>query len=152
MAVKLTLRDDGTIETIEAGSPQEARDAYLELLRNGSRPRKSRHAGVENGDPRTSGSSDDFPEPAKKLVHVLAASPQGMKTSDVSRTLGVAPRGVGGSIMSLTNWGKHHGFSKGQLITKERVADGHGKMVRKIKINEDFVKLVREGKIQGFVF
>src|SRR5438105_3940941 len=151
MSVKVILRADGSIESIEAPSPKEVQETYVELLRNGGRTRNARANGAGN-KPEASAKDDGFPEAAKKLVRTLAAFPQGMKTSDVARTLGVAPRGVGGSIMSLTNWGKHHKFAKSKLIIKERVPDGQGKMIRKIRITEEFVKLIREGKIPGFVF
>lgn len=135
MSIRLKL--DGTVE---ADSVEEL-IAYQNSLRGGRARGSSRQLEAE--------SEERLPEAARKLVMCLLHFPDGMNTADVAKELGVEPKGVGGSVTSLTAWGRRHNFTKKQLLEKERRVDGHGHVVRRIALSDRFRKMVEKGEVPG---
>jgi hypothetical protein len=68
-----------------------------------------------------------------------------MNTADVAKSLGVGPRGIGGFVTALSNWGKRNGYTKKQLLVKGRRADDRN--VRTLALNKNFRQILKEGKI-----
>jgi len=143
MAIRLRMKE-GPFEFIEADSAEELASAYQQFLRaNG---RKGR---MPIDVPSASGANEALPANALKLVRLLLPKPQGMNSHDVARELGVEPRGLGGFVTSLSNWGRRHNLTKKQIITKERRANGHGHLVRNLALTDRFRQMIQDGKIKG---
>jgi hypothetical protein len=140
MAVRLTLKDGSVFE---ADSVEDVARFYQQLSRNGSRAKGF----VDR--PQSTDSEDSLPDHAKRLVSALLPASDGLDTAAVATALGVEPRGIGGYVTSLTAWGKRRGLVKKQLVQKERRANGHGRMVRRIKVTDFFRKMISEGKVPG---
>ncbi len=134
--MSIRLKPDGTVE---ADSVEEL-VAYQRSLRNGQPSKILRAEQPGEGE-------EPLPEAAEKLVRLLLRSADGMDTADVAISLGVDPKGVGGSVTSLTSWGRRHGFSKKQLIVKDRRENGHGRMVRRLALSERFRKMIEQGEV-----
>jgi hypothetical protein len=146
MSVRLKLGRDGTIEAVEADTVEELMAYHHQYAsRDGNSAKKTARA------QRSSAEDEDerLPEAAEKLVKVLLSATDGMNTTDVARTFGVKPRGVGGSVNSLIAWGKKRNLKRGQLLIKGRRANGDGHMARTIALAGFFRKMIREGKVPG---
>lgn len=139
MSIRLKL--DGTVE---ADTPEEL-VAYQYASRNGGasskKPARSRAA---------SGDEEMLPVSAQKLIEILFPATNGLVTSDVAKALGLSePKAIGGSVTSLTAWGRRHNFTKKQLLIKSRRSNGNGHNVRVMGLTESFRKAIREGKVPG---
>jgi hypothetical protein len=131
------------VHVSEFDTPEEL-VAYQHASRNGGtntkRPRGRRVSGEDEG----------LPEAALKLVKSLLPHPDGVNTSEMAKELGLnEAKGIGGSVTSLTSWGRRHNFSKKQLIKKTRRVNGHGHNVRVMALTESFRKMIKEGKVPG---
>lgn len=80
-------------------------------------------------------------------MDLLLPHPDGVNGEDVSKALGVDPRGVSGYILSLVNWGAQRGLKKKQMVARERRANGHGRMVRRIMLTTSFRKMIEAGEV-----
>jgi hypothetical protein len=139
--MSVRLKPDGTVEF---DTPEEL-VAYQHASRNGSTNAKR-----PRGRPRASGDDEELPESALKLVKLLLPQPDGVNTSDVAKALGLnEAKGIGGSVTSLTSWGRRHNLNKKQLIKKTRRVNGHGHNVRIMALAESFRKMIKEGKVPG---
>jgi hypothetical protein len=147
MSVRLKLRNDGSIEAVEADTVAELVGYHQQYAsRNGTAPTKKgpriKYSPGEEGD-------EPLPEAAEKLVKLLFSASDGMDTGDIAVKFGVEPKGVGGSVTSLTAWGRRHNLSKKQLLRKERRENGHGHFVRRLALSDHFRKMIKEGKVPG---
>jgi hypothetical protein len=89
---------------------------------------------------------DALPETAASLVDILLPAHEGMDTADIAKSLRVGPRGIGGFVVALSNWGKKHGYTKKQLVTKGRRIEA-GKSVRTMTLTKAFRQVLKEGRI-----
>jgi hypothetical protein len=92
------------------------------------------------------GTLDALPDTANKLVKLLLPVQDGLDTADVAKSLGVGPRGIGGFVTALSNWGKRNGFTKKQLLVKGRRSRGD-RIVRTLTLNNHFRQALKEGRI-----
>jgi hypothetical protein len=140
--MSLRLKPDGTVE---ADTPEEL-VAYQFASRNGA-PNPNKKAPRVR---RIVGDEEPIPESAQKLIALLFPEPKGLITSDVAKALGLSePKAIGGSVTSLTAWGRRHNFTKKQLLTKTRRSNGSGHNVRVMALTENFRKMIKEGKVPG---
>jgi hypothetical protein len=117
--------------------------AYQKASRNGSRRTRAESSASDANE-------DALPETARRLVEVLFDAPDGMDTAEAAKALGMREaKGIGGFVASLTGWGRRHNLKKRQLVVKERRPDGKGHNVRRIRLGEQFRKMVKEGKVPG---
>lgn len=140
--MSVRLKPDGTLEF---DTPEEL-VAYQSATRNGAA-----NAPRRVGRPRrVSGDDEPLPESALKLVKFLLPEPNGVNTSEMAHALGLKEaKGIGGSVTSLTSWGRRHNLNRKQLITKTRRVNGHGHNVRFMALAESFRKMIKEGKVPG---
>ena len=139
MAIRLRLADGSTVES---DSVDELAKFYQQLSRNGHQNAKTEPV----GSPRPNDAMDSLPETAASLVKLLLPAPDGLDTAVVAKSLGVGPRGIGGFVVALSNWGRKHGFTKKQLVTKGRRIDG-GRSVRTMTLTKTFRQVLKEGRI-----
>jgi len=143
MAIRLKLDRDGRIEAIEVDSVEEAIAYQRQAHRNGT---------VSKGEnrPAATGTDDALPVAAQKLVELLMVEPHGVETSTLAAVLGLKEaKAIGGTVTSLTSWGRRNGLTKRNLLVKGRKANGHGKTVRTMALSESFRKMINEGKVPG---
>jgi hypothetical protein len=139
MAIRLRLAD-GT--TVESDSVEDLARFYHQLsVRNGHRSSKNEPAPMQ-----IDGTLDALPDTANKLVKLLLPVQDGLDTADVAKSLGVGPRGIGGFVTALSNWGKRNGFTKKQLLVKGRRSRGD-RIVRTLTLNNHFRQALKEGRI-----
>jgi hypothetical protein len=143
VSIRLKLRVDGTVESVEVDSVKEAIE-YQELL-----ARKGPRTETAKSDDKTWAGPvyEPLPDAALKLVKVLYGHATGLETTKVAEALGVDPKGVGGSVTSLTAWGRKHGIQKKYLIEKVRKRDSEGHSVRRIFLSHNFVRLIKKGDV-----
>jgi hypothetical protein len=143
MAIRLRLAD-GT--SVESDNVEDLARFYQHLSRNGDHKQKKSQTvlATENGN----GDLEPLPETASGLVKLLFAEQDGLDTSVLAKGLGVGPRGIGGFITSLSNWGRRNGFaSKKHLLVKGRRADD--KSIRTMTLHKHFRQVLKEGKVPG---
>jgi hypothetical protein len=146
MPIRFKLRSDGTIESVEVDSVEEA-IAYQEHAKhNGARATNS----AAISPPGSLGASakedmEPLPAAAHRLVKLLFEQNDGLDTAQIGSALGVESKGVGGSVTSLTSWGRRYGLGKKQLLTKTRRKDHQGRSVRRIALSYKFRKMIDEG-------
>ena len=137
MAIRLKLAD-GT--TVESDNVEDLTKFYQQLSsRNG-------HQKAEPAPVRVDGMLDPLPDTANSLVKLLLPAQDGLDTADVAKSLGVGPRGIGGFVTALSNWGKGNGFTKKQLLVKGRRPHGD-RSVRTLALHKNFRQVLKEGKI-----
>jgi len=139
MAIRLKLAD-GT--SVESDSVEELAKFYQQLSRNGHQTPK------EHATLRVSGTLESLPDTATALVKLLLPANDGLDTSDVAKSLSVGPRGIGGFVTALSNWGKRNGYTKKQLLVKGRRMSGD-RSVRTMMLNKNFRQILKEGKVPG---
>lgn len=151
MAIRQIRREDGSVE-IEADSVQE----FVEFQRlssssNGTKAAQGAANRASAGDGKSH--SATIPEAARKLVRLLYDSPAdiSVSTADLAKSLGFKEaKAVGGSVTSLTSWGKHNQLTKRQMIVRGRNRmSADGKTIRTMALTETFRKMLKEGKVAG---
>jgi hypothetical protein len=146
MSVRLKLRDDGTIEAVEADTVEELVAYHQQYSSRDANSAKK----ISRAQHFTPDSEDEkLPEAAEKLVRLLISENDSMNTSDIAEIFGVKPRGVGGSVNSLIAWGKKRNLKRSQLLIKGRRANGNGHLARTIALTGFFRKMIKEGKVPG---
>src|ERR1700733_3791519 len=99
---------------------------------------------------RVARDEEPIPESAQKLITLLLPAQNGLVTSDVAKALGLnETKAIGGSVTSLTAWGRRHNYTKKQLLTKTRRTNANGHNVRVMALTESFRKMLKEGKVPG---
>ena len=88
---------------------------------------------------------EPLPTAAHRLVKLLFEQKDGLETAQIGSALGVESKGVGGSVTSLTSWGRRYGLGKKQLLTKMRRTNDQGHSVRRIALSYKFRKMIDEG-------
>jgi hypothetical protein len=140
--MSIKLRPDGTVE---ADTPEELVAYQRHFSKNGHAKPAKRMAQSGLGD-------DDgmLPEAATKLVKLLWTRPQGMETRDIAKAFGLDhAKGIGGSVTSLTAWGRRRDLKKKQLLVKTRRVDGSGHTSRILSLSDFFRKMIMEGRVPG---
>lgn len=140
--MSLRLRLDGTVE---ADTPEELVAYQRQFSRNGHPKLAKRAMQSALGD-------DDgmLPEAATKLVKLLWTRPQGMETRDIAKAFGLDhAKGIGGSVTSLTAWGRRRDLKNKQLLVKTRRVDESGHTARILSLTDFFRKMVMEGRVPG---
>jgi hypothetical protein len=145
MAIKLKLAD-GT--SVEADSVKELAEFYQHLGRNGHSVKAVTPPDISQPPALQAAPVEPLPPTAVELLQLLLSSTEPIDTAEVSETLGVKPRGIGGYILALTNWGKRNGYHRKQILLKDR-RKAEGKSVRTITLTKSFRQQLREGKIAG---
>jgi hypothetical protein len=148
MAIRFKLKPDGTIESVEVDSVEEA-IAYQEGAKHKNNRASSTGVTPPSPSPNTPGKEDIDPLPvaALRLVKLLHEQADGLDTAQIGTALGVESKGVGGSVTSLTSWGRRYGLTKKQLLTKTRRTNDQGRSVRRIALSYKFRKMIDEGKV-----
>ncbi|MGC1621075.1 MAG: hypothetical protein WA765_21485 [Candidatus Acidiferrum sp.] len=146
MAIRFKLRTDGTIESVEVDSVDEAIAYQEQVKHSGARATNSYAA----APPAPTGAStkedlEPLPTAAHRLVKLLFEQKDGLDTAQIGSALGVESKGVGGSVTSLTSWGRRYGLGKKQLLTKMRRTNDQGRSVRRIALSYKFRKMIDEG-------
>src|ERR1051326_6610122 len=130
----VTIKPDGTVIF---DTPEEYA-VYQAASRNGA----GNHAKKASRSRRISGEEEPLPEAALKLVKYLLPIPGGVNTTDMAHALGLAEaKGIGGSVTSLTAWGRRHNLTKKQMLVKTRRANGNGHNARIMALHESFRKM-----------
>src|SRR5437879_3953789 len=138
MAIRLKL-PDGT--AVESDSIEDLAKFYQQLSRNGHQSPQAEPAPV-----RVNGKLESLPDTAAALVKLLIPAHDGLDTSNVAKSLGVGPRGIGGFVTALSNWGKRNGYTKKQLLVKGRRMSGN-RSVRTMMLNRNFRQTLKEGRV-----
>src|ERR1700689_1566177 len=129
MAIRFKLRPDESIESVEVDSVEEA-IAYQEHARhrNGNRSTSTvtPYAFPPSSDAPSKEDMEALPTAAHRLVKLLFEQMDGLDTAQIGKALGVESKGVGGSVTSLTSWGRRYGLAKKQLLTKMRQTNDQG--------------------------
>jgi hypothetical protein len=148
MSVRLKFEKDGSIEAI-ADSVEELIAYHQRFAAQNGSANLTRRSEPPKNSP-LSESDDSLPEAALRLVKHLYQAQGEVKTSDLQHAFGLSePRAIGGTVTSLTSWGRRHNLSKKQILIKGRRANGNGHTVRTMALTESFRKMIREGKVPG---
>jgi len=142
MPLKLTLKDGSQVESDSVYDLLEFYEKVSALNGRGDASTTSKKHASNVKDL-------DLKEAPRKLLNMLFVAAEPVDTGNVAKSFGVTPRGIGGTITSLTKWGKQHGLSKKQMLVRGRRSNGNGHNVRTLALAENFRKMIKEGKVPG---